>query len=83
MVLENCTFHKPAMKWTINYLKENLKDKDHTAYFSKDRQTEGSITSRCSGKVKKRLIVKLIGRNFKQLDTLPYEEFICQETTVG
>lgn len=37
VVLENCTFHKPAMKWTINYLKENLKDKDHTAYFSKDR----------------------------------------------
>ena len=33
--------------------------------------------------VKKRLIVKLISRNFKQLDTLPYEEFICHETTVG
>lgn len=37
VVLENCTFHKPAMKWTVNYLKENLKDEDHTAYFSKDR----------------------------------------------
>ena len=32
---------------------------------------------------KMRLIVKLISRNFKQLDTLPYEEFICHETTVG
>ena len=28
--------------------------------------------------VKKRLIVKLISRKFNQLDTLPYEEFICQ-----
>ena len=33
--------------------------------------------------VKKRLIVKLISRNFKQLDTLPYEQFICHKTTVG
>ena len=33
--------------------------------------------------IKKRLIVKLISRNFNQFDTLPYEEFICQEIMVG
>jgi len=38
VVLENCTFHKPAMKWTIKYLVENLQDKDHTAYFSTNRK---------------------------------------------
>lgn len=38
VVLEQCTFQKPALKWTIEYLKENLKDEDHTAYFSQTRQ---------------------------------------------
>lgn len=38
VVLENCTFHEPAGKWTIEYLEENLQDKDHTAYFSKNRK---------------------------------------------
>ena len=37
LVLENCTFHKPAMKWTIKYLVENLQDENHTAYFSTNR----------------------------------------------
>ena len=36
-MLENCTFHKPAMKWTIEYISENLQDEDHVAYFSKNR----------------------------------------------
>lgn len=38
VVLENCTFHKPAMKWTIEYISENLQDEDHVAYFSKTRK---------------------------------------------
>lgn len=37
VVLENCTFHNSAKKWTISYLLENLQDKDHTAYFSENR----------------------------------------------
>lgn len=37
VVLENCTFHKSALKWTIEYLEENLQDEDHTAYISPNR----------------------------------------------
>ena len=38
MVLENCTFHKSALKWTVEYLEENLQDEDHTAYISSNRK---------------------------------------------
>lgn len=38
VVLEKCTFQKTALKWTIDYLRENLQDEDHTAYFSHTRQ---------------------------------------------
>ena len=38
VVLENCTFHKSALKWTVEYLEENLQDEDHTAYVSHTRR---------------------------------------------
>jgi len=38
VVLENCTFHKSALKWTVEYLEENLQDEDHTAYISDNRK---------------------------------------------
>lgn len=38
VVLENCTFHKSALKWTVEYLEENLQDEDHTAYVSHNRK---------------------------------------------
>ena len=37
MILENCTFHKSAVKWAIEHLEENLQDEDHTAYISPNR----------------------------------------------
>lgn len=38
MVLNNCTFHRSTLKWTIEYLAENLQDEDHTAYISETRK---------------------------------------------
>ncbi|KAL9961291.1 hypothetical protein ACROYT_G030203 [Oculina patagonica] len=38
VVLDNCTFHSSTLKWTIEYLAENLQDEDHTAYISQTRK---------------------------------------------
>ena len=34
VVLEGCSFHKPALKWTLEFLRENLQDQDHTMFIS-------------------------------------------------
>ncbi|KXJ20689.1 hypoxia-inducible factor 1-alpha inhibitor [Exaiptasia diaphana] len=38
LILKNCSFARSAHKWTVDYLNENLKDKDHITYVASQRR---------------------------------------------
>ncbi|EDO30429.1 predicted protein, partial [Nematostella vectensis] len=64
VILLNCTFANPALKWSIDYLLENLRDEGHPTYVSRNRRFLFYEEDRISGdyaKWKPPHVRKLVG----------------------